>query len=388
MFNLLCKKFILDYENVKDSKVREKYGTVFSVFSILCNIVLVVIKLLISFITNSVAIKNDALNNLSDLGSNTATLIGFKISNKHPDADHPYGHGRVEYVSGMIVSFLILFMGFEALKDSIGKIIHPEQINSTPVAFLVLGVSIAIKYIMGLINNKAGKKIESETLLAAGQDSLNDCFVTLSTTICMMIYVIFHINIDAYVGAIVSLLVLKSGVEIFKNMLDLVIGIAPDKKLVKELEEVICSYPHVLGIHDLMLHDYGPNGKIMSLHAEVDKNNDILEIHDEIDNIEFFIRQKYNILTTIHMDPIVTDDEEVDEAKKIVMSAIKEVNPAYTMHDFRMVKGVTHTNLIFDVVLPAEETRKESDIYADIYKKVSSVNRTYMLVIQFDRSYV
>ena len=388
MYNTICKLFIKDYDKVKDSKVRERYGTVFSVFSIICNLVLVAIKLVISFFTNSVAIKTDAFNNLSDLGSNAATLIGFKMSNKHADADHPYGHGRMEYVSGMVVSFLILHMGFDALTESANGIFHPETISDSTVTYVALGVSIAIKYLMGLVNNKAGNSIDSDTLKAAGQDSINDCLVTGSTVLSMLVFHFFNVNIDAYVGVFVSLMVLKSGVEIFKNMLDLVIGKAPDKYLVKEIEKLVNSFPHVLGIHDMILHDYGPNGKIMSLHAEVDSTCDILEIHDEIDIIEAVLREKYNILTTIHMDPIVMNDEEINSAKKMVLDAVRSINPEYNIHDFRMVKGQTHTNLIFDVLLPANDQSTDKEVKEKIAKKVTSINESYFTVIQVDRSFV
>ncbi|MDO4199013.1 MAG: cation diffusion facilitator family transporter [Erysipelotrichaceae bacterium] len=388
MFNQICRRFIPEYENTRDIKVRERYGTVFSVFSIIGNIILVIIKLIIAFISNSVAIKTDAFNNLSDLGSNLATLIGFKISGKHADADHPYGHGRMEYVSGLIVSFLILYMGFEAIKESVIKIFNPEDLVNNNTTFIVLILSIGIKYVMGLVNSKAGEKIDSETLKAAGQDSRNDCMVTLATLVSLLIYHFFNISIDAYVGAVVSLLVLKSGVEIFKGMLDLVLGKAPDKELVKEMESIVCSYPHVKGIHDMILHDYGPNGKIMSLHAEVDSECDILEIHDEIDNIELYIKENYGILTTIHMDPINMNDEETNILREKVLEAVKSINNEYKIHDFRMVKGQSHTNLIFDVLIPSDDEISDEKLTELIKEKISLIDETYRIVIQIDHSYV
>lgn len=388
MYTLICSKFIPNYKNTEDAQVREKYGSVFSVFSIICNIIMVIFKLAVSFITNSVSIRADAFNNLSDVGSNLATLFGFKLSNKHPDADHPYGHGRMEYVSGMIVSFLILLMGFEAAKESVLKIIHPEEIYSSLAALVVLVASIIIKLIMAYMNNTAGKDIDSDALKAAGQDSINDSLVTGATLICLIVHEVTGLHIDAYVGLIASLLVLKSGIEIFSDVLDTILGKAPDKQLIKEIENTICAHEKILGVHDLMLHDYGPSQKFMSLHVEVDASIPVIEMHDEIDNIELEILDKYKILTTIHMDPIDTKDTLANSLKGKVLDAVKSINPEYKIHDFRIVSGPTHTNLVFDVLLPAQDKNDIEELRKTISNKISEIDNSYRCVINFDRSYV
>ena len=388
MYSLICKLFIPNHENIEDPLIREKYGSVFSIFSIICNIVLVVFKLIVSFITNSVSIRADAFNNLSDVGSNLATLFGFKLSNKHADADHPYGHGRMEYVSGMVVSFLILLMGFEAAKESFIKIINPEDITYSNAALVVLIGSILIKLLMAYMNNSAGKTIDSEALKAAGQDSINDSLVTGATLVCLLIYKFTNVNIDAYVGLIASFFVLKSGIGIFRDVLDTILGKAPDKELVKDIEKTICAHENILGIHDLMLHDYGPSQKFMSLHAEVDASIPVMDMHDEIDNIELEILDKYKILTTIHMDPIDTKDELANTLKYDVLAIVEAINPEYKIHDFRTVSGPTHTNIVFDVLLPASDSNDIEKLRKKISNNVAKIDEKYRCVINFDRSFV
>ena len=389
MYKLLCKSFIKDYKDTTSTKVRESYGTVFSIFSIVSNTLLVVLKIIISFITGSVSILADALNNLSDVGSNVATLFGFKLSNKHPDGDHPYGHGRMEYVSGMIVSFLILLMGFESIKETINKILNPQTITFTYVAVAVLALSILVKLLMANVNLKAGKDIKSDTLIAASQDSRNDALVTSSTLISLLVFNFTKINVDAYVGFIVSLFVLKSGIEIFKNVLSTILGKAPDKELIKDIEKTIKEHKEIHGIHDLMFHDYGPSQQFLTLHVEVSSKEDVINIHDIIDNIERELLEKYNILTTIHMDPVDYDDTETfvlrDKVKKIVSS----INSNYSIHDFRVVKGPSHTNLVFDCLLPAGDKSSHEDIKKMINDEVNKIeNGPYYCVIKVEHSFI
>lgn len=389
MFDLLRKLFIKDYDNTESPEVRTKYGTVFSIFSIVCNIIMVVFKLIVSFITNSVSVRADALNNLSDVGSNIATLFGFKLANKHPDGDHPYGHGRMEYISGLIVSFLILLMGFSALKDSFMKIIHPEELYSSTVAFIVLGVSVAIKIVMSYVNNKAGKFISSDTLVAAGQDSRNDAIMTLTTLICLLIHKFLNIHIDAYAGFIVSLFVIKSGIEIFRNVLDTILGKAPDKELIKDIEKTVLSHKKIHGIHDLMFHDYGSSQKFMTFHAEVDAREDVIKLHDLIDNIEREILDKYNILTTIHMDPVDYKNKEIAKLRNKTKKIVSSINETYTIHDFRVVVGPTHTNLVFDCLLPASDKSSHEVIQNRIQDEVfKQLGNNYYCVIQVEHSFV
>lgn len=388
MFDLICKLFIKNYDDIENSEVREKYGIVISIFSIVCNCLMVGLKLFISFVTNSVSIRADALNNLSDVGSNLATLFGFKLANKHADADHPYGHGRMEYVSGMVVSFLILLVGFEAFKESLVKIIHPESIQTSSTTFVVLIISIGIKLLMGYINKKGGDKINSQTLLAASQDSVNDSMMTGATLVCVIIFVFTNINLDAYVGAFVSVLVIKSGIGIFKEVLTTILGQAPDRDEVNEIIKYICTHQYVLGVHDLMLHDYGPSNKFLSVHVEVDANNDIMHIHDEMDNIESDILEKYGILTTIHMDPIDTKDKEIKVLRVEVNKLVNNINSAYTIHDFRMVRGTTHTNLVFDVLIPAGDEVNHEELKKKVNEVIKeNLGQKYNCVLHIDHDF-
>lgn len=389
MYKYIVKTFIKNYENKKDNSVREKYGVVFSVVGIILNMILVVFKLFISFVTNSLSIRTDALNNLSDIGSNVATLFGFKLSNKHADKDHPYGHGRMEYISGMIVSFLIILMGFESLKESVLKIIYKEELVYTNIALIVLIGSIAIKLLMYILNKKAGEDIESETLIASSKDSLNDSIITVSSLFVLLIYKFFNVNIDAIVGIIVSIMILKSGYEIFKNVMDTILGKAPDKELIKSVQETILAHPEIKGMHDFMYHDYGLTQRFLTLHAEVNSKEVLSEIHDLIDNIELEIYMKYQIVPTIHIDPIDFDDEETQRLNKIVTKIVTDINPDYSIHDFRIVKGKTHTNLVFDCLLPADETLSHSKISEMIQNEVNRIDGgPYYCVIQVEHSYI
>lgn len=388
MFETICRVFIKDHKNVEDEKVRERYGTVFSVLSVACNITMVIFKLIVSFISNSISIRADALNNLSDVGSNLATLFGFRLSSKHPDSDHPYGHGRMEYVSGLIVSFLILLAAFEAIKEAILKIIHPQSLNFSWLTVIVLIFSILVKLFMAYFNGTAGDRISSETLKAAAEDSRSDAIMTFTTLVSTFVYRLFSVNIDACVGLLVSAFVLKAGIDIFRNVLDTILGKAPDRELIGQIEADIRAHEGIIGIHDLVMHDYGPSHRFMSLHAEVDASVPIMETHDMIDNIEIEMLQKYKILTTIHMDPIDTKDELAATLKEEVREKVKSINSDYNIHDFRIVRGTTHTNLVFDVLIPADDRISHEALKKEISGKVSEIDKTYYCVIQIDHSFV
>ena len=388
MFELLSRIFVKDYKNTRDIKVRESYGTFISVFSIFLNILLVIIKLIISFVTNSISIRTDALNNLSDVGSNVATLFGFKLANKHADKDHPYGHGRMEYISGMIVAFLIVYMGITAFIDAIKKIINPEELSFSYVAIIVLLISISIKLLMFYMNKKAGKLIESETLLAACQDSLNDSIMTFTTLLSLLIFKFTGFNLDAIIGLVVSIFILKSGFEIFSNVMSTILGKAPDPELIKDIENTIMAHEEIHGIHDLMLHDYGLTQRFLTLHAEIDCHANIMDIHDEIDNLEKNILNKFGIMTTIHMDPVDQNDERTKELKKVVVNIVKNINPAYNIHDFRIVSGPSHTNMIFDVLLPIDDETAHEKIKEQIESAVKAYNANLYCVMEIEHSYV
>ncbi|WP_282195487.1 cation diffusion facilitator family transporter [Thomasclavelia cocleata] len=388
MFKILAKKFIKNNTEFNNPKVREQYGTLCSIISIVCNIVLVIFKLTMGAITHSIAIQADGLNNLSDVGSNLASLFGFKLANKHPDIEHPYGHGRIEYVAGLIIAFLILLVGFQALRDSVFKIIAPEKVTFTIVAVIILIVSILIKLWMAVFNRYASKKINSATLLAASQDSLNDVLATLATLISLILSLYTDLPVDGIMGAVVSIIVLKAGIEIFKDTVNPLLGMAPDKELIKELEEYILSYPEALGIHDLMMHDYGPGRKFLTLHVEVDCNDNIMATHDAMDRIERAVLGKYHILTTIHMDPIDSSDVLTNELKEIVIDVVKEINDEYSIHDFRIVSGPTHTNLIFDVLIPSNDQIKHSVLKEQINQRLKAIDPSYFTVMQIEHSFV
>ena len=388
MFKWIVKKYIQNYDQVQDALVQEKYGIVCSLFSIVCNGIMVGFKLIFGSMVNSTAIIADGLNNLSDMGSNFATLIGFKLANKHPDSEHPYGHGRIEYIVGMIISFLILYVGLNSLFESIYKIIHPSKVIYQTSALIVLIVAIGLKLWMASFNLYTSRKIHSLSLEAAGKDSLNDVLVTSASLFSLVFAYFSTLPVDGYIGAIVSVLVLKSGYEIFKDTMDTLLGKAPDKEKIQEIEDYILSHDVVLGIHDLMMHDYGPSRHYMTLHTEVDSRLDIMDVHDKIDLIEREILHKYGIFTTIHMDPIDCDDKKTQIIKQMVEEIVHEIDERYSIHDFRIVSGKSHTNLIFDLVIPCEDQRRHSVVRKEIFDEVMKRYPNYYCVIEVEHAYV
>ena len=388
MFKWFVKKYIKNYNQIQDGQVQEKYGIVCSLFSIVCNALMVGFKLIFGSMVNSTAIVADGLNNLSDMGSNFATLLGFKLANKHPDSEHPYGHGRIEYIVGMIISFLILYVGLNSLFESLFKILHPSRVLFQVSALVVLFVSIGLKLWMASFNLYTSKKIHSVSLEAAGKDSLNDVLVTSASLFSLVFAYFSTLPVDGYIGAFVSLLVLKSGYEIFKETMDTLLGKAPDKELIEEIEQYILSHDVVLGIHDVMMHDYGPSRHYLTLHTEVDSRQDIMEIHDKIDLIEREMLKKYGILTTIHMDPVDCDDQKTQAIKSIVEEVVHEIDERYSIHDFRIVSGNTHTNLIFDLVIPCQDQRKHSVVRKEIADEIQRRYPNYYCVIEVEHAYV
>ena len=388
MFTLIQKLFIPNYKDTKDKTVRERYGVVMSIFCIVCNCILVVFKLIVSFISNSLSIRADALNNLSDMGSNIASLLGFKVASKHPDSEHPYGHGRAEYVSGLIIGFLIVVAGLTSLLDSIKSIFNKADMSFNYIAVIVVLFSILVNLVMGYTNKKAGKLIQSETLEATSQDSFNDALLTATTLISLLVYKFFNLNIDAYVGSFVNIIVTISGIKISADLISILIGKSPDKELIKEIKKTVMDNPEVIGIHDMIFHDYGPGSRFVTLHAEVDASKDFVYLHDCIDNIENMILGKYGVLTTIHMDPVVLNDEELNKYKNLVLKVIKEMNPKYSIHDFRIVKGTSHTNLVFDLLLPVDDDREHSDIRKELNEKVRAINPNLNLSIKIEHGFI
>ena len=390
MTNLLVKIFVKNSSETHNSEVRKSYGTLSSLVGIAVNVILVAIKLILGFITSSVAIIADALNNLSDAGSSSMALISFKLSAKPADRDHPFGHARFEYIASMIVSFLILLVGFETLIDAVSVILgksEKEITNFSILSIVFLGCTIIFKLWLAIFYTKIGKRINSSVIKAAAMDSLMDCISTGAVLASAIVIKITKIQIiDTVVGLAVSLVIIWAGIKILNETKNSLLGEAPVDEQVSGISAIIAEYPEILDIHDLMIHNYGPNHYICSFHAEVDGGKDVFMLHDMIDNVERRIQNDLNILCTIHMDPIVTDDEIVNELRNFVTGIIKEkVSPDITVHDFRTVAGNTHTNVIFDVVIPFEIKESPNAIVDKICKAVHDERENCYCVITVDR---
>ena len=388
MVNLLAKLFIKNYKDIENQNVRTAYGTMCGIFGIITNLILVIIKLLIGILSFSISIIADAINNLSDMGSSLLTIIGFKISNKPADKDHPYGHQRVEYIISLIIAMIIAFVGLELLTTSIDKIINPSEVKVEIITFVILGVAIVLKAIQGLFYLSASKKIDSLSLKASAKDSINDCISTGAVLIGTIISKTTGYNVDGIVGILVSGFIIYSAILLIKETMSPLIGEKPDPEIVEKVTRTVLSYPKILGIHDVITHLYGPSKIFISLHIEIDANEDILIAHDLVDNIEQDIKKEFGIEMVIHMDPVETDNEELNSASAIVREVLKEIDPILMFHDFRMVKGETHTNFIFDVVSPFDFKMKDEELVEEIKRRVSEKNNKYRCVIIVDKDYV
>lgn len=385
MIQLLARVFIKNQEDVENPKVRQAYGVLCGTVGIVLNILLFAGKWLAGFLSGSIAITADAFNNLSDAGSSVLTLIGFHLSGQKPDQKHPFGHGRMEYISGLFVSVAILIMAVELIQSSVHKLIHPEAIEGSPLILAILMVSVCVKVYMAYYNKKIGKKINSAAMAATAADSMSDTIATSAVLFSTVISMAAGVNLDGWCGLLVGVFILYSGVQALKDTVDPLLGQAPDKALVEQIQSLVTSYPVVQGIHDMMIHDYGPGRRIVSLHAEVDAKGDILKIHDEIDNIERKLRETLNCHATIHMDPVEADNEEVRKLRLKTAKLIAGMDLNLSIHDFRVVKGETHTNLIFDVVVPFECPLKDSEVIEKIEEGIQQYPGNYYAVIQIDR---
>lgn len=385
MIQLLARVFIKNQEDVENPKVRQAYGVLCGTVGIVLNILLFAGKWLAGFLSGSIAITADAFNNLSDAGSSVLTLIGFHLSGQKPDQKHPCGHGRMEYISGLFVSVAILIMAVELIQSSVHKLIHPEAIEGSPLILAILMVSVCVKVYMAYYNKKIGKKINSAAMAATAADSMSDTIATSAVLFSTVISMAAGVNLDGWCGLLVGVFILYSGVQALKDTVDPLLGQAPDKALVEQIQSLVTSYPVVQGIHDMMIHDYGPGRRIVSLHAEVDAKGDILKIHDEIDNIERKLRETLNCHATIHMDPVEADNEEVRKLRLQTAKLIAGMELNLSIHDFRVVKGETHTNLIFDVVVPFECPLKDSEVIEKIEEGIQQYPGNYYAVIQIDR---
>lgn len=388
MIHLLSGIFIKNRDQVDDQNVRRAYGMLCGVLGIVLNILLFAGKYLAGILSGSIAITADAFNNLSDAGSSVITLVGFKFSGRKADADHPFGHGRIEYLSGFGVSMVIILMGFELLKSSVQKVLSPEPVEAGLLPVLILIVSICVKMYMAYYNRSVGVKINSEAMKATAMDSLSDTIATFAVLISMAVVHITGYNIDGWCGCIVACFVLYAGYNAAKDTLNPLLGEPPSKEFVEEIRSIVLAHPEIIGIHDLVVHDYGPGRRMISLHGEVAGNSNIFEIHDVIDRIEKELGQKLGCEAVIHMDPVEVDNEKIAEIKTELSEKIQDKLPEVSIHDFRMVQGPTHTNLIFDVVVPYEYEKTGSQVKAEIEDIVSKSWENYFAVIHVDHSYV
>lgn len=387
MITILSKIF-LKGKDVNDIKNRKAYGTLCGVTGIVLNIFLFFMKYFAGVVSGSVAIMADAFNNLSDAGSSFITLIGFIFAGKKPDTDHPFGHGRFEYVSGFIVSIAIILMGIELLKSSFGKILHPEQVDSGITSMLILLLSIFVKLYMAYYNKKIGRKIDSSAMAATATDSLSDTLSTSVVLISVIVLNVTSINIDGICGLLVAVFIIYSGINAAKETISPLLGQTPDSDFVAQIEDIVMAHSGVRGIHDLVVHDYGPGRVMISLHAEVPGDGDIFELHDMVDLIENELNEKLYCEAVIHMDPVEINNAVIVEKKIMISEKLKEINKNISIHDFRMVAGPTHTNVIFDVVMPFELKMDQTELKNLVAKKVREIDSSYVAVVHIDRSYV
>jgi len=387
LFDILLRRFVKDYQNTADPAVRERYGVFSGCTGILLNLLLSAGKFAAGVITGAVSVTADAFNNLSDAASSLVTLAGFKLAARQADDDHPYGHGRMEYLAGLAVSVVILLVGVELLQSAAGKILHPEMVDFSWLSVGILGASILVKLWMYLFNRNLSRRIDSAAMAATAADSLSDCAATGAVLLGLLAGHFAHIAIDGWVGALVALFVLKAGWESVKDTVDPLLGKAPDPALVKGIQDTVLAHPEVMGVHDLMVHDYGPSRVMASLHAEVSIDADMAETHDVIDNIERELGEKYHLLATIHMDPVATDDAKVNARKAEMLELAQSIDPAITLHDFRMTEGSTHCNLIFDLVVPRNCPLSDEEVRTRMAALARERDPRYITVIQIDHAY-
>ncbi len=388
MTDLLVKLFIKNSENIKDNDVREKYGFLGSIVGIIVNIILSAGKYAIGVISNSVSITADAINNLADAASCIVTLVSFRMAGRKPDKEHPFGHGRIEYIAALAVGFLVELMGYELIKSSVDKIRSPQEITFSIPAVAVLLISISGKVWLFLFNRKLGKKIQSPAMLAVSKDSLSDTIATFAALISLVCCLFTDIPVDGYMGLIVSGFIIMSGFGILKESVGILLGAPPEKETVDELVEYIMSFDEIIGIHDLVVHSYGASRTFASIHAEIPANENILTAHDTIDNIEQEVKKRFGIELVIHMDPVETDNDKVNELKNTTAGIIFEISEELSIHDFRVVDGPTHTNLVFDVVVPHGFEMSNDKLKNLINEKINENNNRYRCVITVDSCYV
>lgn len=384
--DFLVRRFIKNYQDTKNANVRTSVGKLSGIVGILNNLFLFVIKFLIGTIVHSVSIQADGVNNLTDAGSNIISILSFHLSNKPADKDHPFGHERTETIASLFVGILILVLGFETAKESISKVIHPGSIDFRIASVIILLISIMVKFWMYAYNKKLSKEYDSSLLEATALDSISDVCGTTAVLVSTLLSSVLHFNLDGYMGIVVSGIILYGAYGLLRDMINSLIGEAPDPELVHNIVDMIMAHPVILGVHDMMLHNYGPNKIFASAHVEVDSSKDIFETHDHIDNIEREVKENMNIDLVLHMDPVKVNDPETELYRAKVVEAIHQIDPKWGFHDFRIVSGPTHANLVFDLVIPFEEKYTQEEIEEMLLKHIESDKKIY-LVLTIDHPY-
>lgn len=384
--NFLVRRFIKNYQDTKDANVRTSVGKLSGIVGIFSNLFLFVIKFVIGTIVHSVSIQADGVNNLTDAGSNIISILSFHLANKPADKDHPFGHERTETIASLFVGILILVLGFETAKESISKVIHPGSIDFRIASVIILLISIIVKFWMYAYNKKLSKTYDSSLLEATALDSISDVCGTTAVLVSTLLSPVLHFNLDGYMGIVVSGIILYGAYGLLRDMINSLIGEAPDPELVHNIVDMIMAHPAILGVHDMMLHNYGPNKIFASAHVEVDSSKDIFETHDHIDNIEREVKKNMNIDLVLHMDPVKVNDPETELYRAKVVEAIHQIDPKWRFHDFRIVSGPTHVNLVFDLVIPFEEKYAQEEIEEMLLKHIESDKKIY-LVLTIDQPY-
>lgn len=384
--NFLVRRFIKNYQDTKDANVRTSIGKLSGIVGIFSNLFLFVIKFVIGTIVHSVSIQADGVNNLTDAGSNIISILSFHLANKPADKDHPFGHERTETIASLFVGILILVLGFETAKESISKVIHPGSIDFRIASVIILLISIIVKFWMYAYNKKLSKTYDSSLLEATALDSISDVCGTTAVLVSTLLSPVLHFNLDGYMGIVVSGIILYGAYGLLRDMINSLIGEAPDPELVHNIVDMIMAHPAILGVHDMMLHNYGPNKIFASAHVEVDSSKDIFETHDHIDNIEREVKKNMNIDLVLHMDPVKVNDLETELYRAKVVEAIHQIDPKWGFHDFRIVSGPTHVNLVFDLVIPFEEKYTQEEIEEMLLKHIESDKKIY-LVLTIDHPY-
>ncbi|WP_337467870.1 cation diffusion facilitator family transporter [Holdemanella biformis] len=384
--NFLVRRFIKNYQDTKDANVRTNVGKLSGIVGIFSNLFLFVIKFVIGTIVHSVSIQADGVNNLTDAGSNIISILSFHLANKPADKDHPFGHERTETIASLFVGILILVLGFETAKESVSKVIHPGSIDFRIASVIILLISIIVKFWMYAYNKKLSKTYDSSLLEATALDSISDVCGTTAVLVSTLLSPVLHFNLDGYMGIVVSGIILYGAYGLLRDMINSLIGEAPDPELVHNIVDRIMAHPAILGVHDMMLHNYGPNKIFASAHVEVDSSKDIFETHDHIDNIEREVKENMNIDLVLHMDPVKVNDPETELYRAKVVEAIHQIDPKWGFHDFRIVSGPTHVSLVFDLVIPFEEKYSQEEIEAMLLKHIQSDKKIYF-VLTIDHPY-